>query len=150
MREGDMANIFDVAKYILKTKGKMSTLKLQKLCYYSQAWYLVWYDKPLFRAKIEAFAHGPVIRSLYDFHKGKFNLSAKDIPADKLSSELKECEKDAINKVLEFYADKSAQWLSDLSHSEAPWKDARKGIPDGAPSNREITLTSMMEYYSSL
>ena len=145
-----MANIFDVAKYILKTKGKMSTLKLQKLCYYSQVWYLVWKDKPLFRSKIIAFAHGPVIRELYDLHKGKFALTARDIPTDKLSSELQEDEKDVINKVLDFYADKSAQWLSDLSHKESPWKDAREGIPDGAPSNKEITLESIMAYYSNL
>lgn len=32
-----MANVFDVAKYILEKKGIMSTMKLQKLCYYAQA-----------------------------------------------------------------------------------------------------------------
>ncbi len=30
-----MANVFDTAKYILEQKGDMSTMKLQKLCYYS-------------------------------------------------------------------------------------------------------------------
>ena len=43
-----MANVFDTAKYILEQKGDMSTMKLQKLCYYSQAWGLVWDDEPLF------------------------------------------------------------------------------------------------------
>lgn len=43
-----MANVFDTAKYILEFRGKMSTMKLQKLCYYSQAWALVWDDAPLF------------------------------------------------------------------------------------------------------
>ncbi len=33
-----MANVFDTAKYILEQSGPMSTMKLQKLCYYSQAW----------------------------------------------------------------------------------------------------------------
>lgn len=32
-----MANIFDVAKYILLKRGRMSVMKLQKLRYYSQA-----------------------------------------------------------------------------------------------------------------
>ena len=41
-----MANVFDTAKYILEQKGDMSTMKLQKLCYYSQAWGLVWDDEP--------------------------------------------------------------------------------------------------------
>ena len=37
-----MANAFDVAAYILEKKGEMTTLKLQKLVYYAQAWSLVW------------------------------------------------------------------------------------------------------------
>lgn len=35
-----MANIISVAKYILEQRGAMTTMKLQKLCYYSQAWSL--------------------------------------------------------------------------------------------------------------
>ncbi len=32
-----MANVFDTAKHILEQSGSVSTMKLQKLCYYSQA-----------------------------------------------------------------------------------------------------------------
>lgn len=60
-----MANAFDVAKYILEVKGTMSTMKLQKLCYYAQAWSLVWDDKPLFDEEFEAWANGPVCRELF-------------------------------------------------------------------------------------
>ena len=42
-----MGTVFDTAKYILEQRGKMSTMKLQKLCYYTQAWSLVWDDAPL-------------------------------------------------------------------------------------------------------
>lgn len=36
------ANVFDVAKYILDTVGgEITSMKLQKLCYYSQAWHMV-------------------------------------------------------------------------------------------------------------
>jgi len=31
---------------------------------------LVWDEKPLFRAQIEAWANGPVVRSLYDVGGG--------------------------------------------------------------------------------
>ena len=34
--------VFDVAAYILEKIGSMTTMKLQKLVYYSQAWSLVW------------------------------------------------------------------------------------------------------------
>ena len=40
-----MANVFDVAKYIIEKAGKggkMSTMKLQKLVFYSQAYSLGW------------------------------------------------------------------------------------------------------------
>ncbi len=39
-----MADIFDTAKYILEKSGAMSAMKLQKSCYYLQAWFLVWDD----------------------------------------------------------------------------------------------------------
>ena len=51
--------VFDVAAYILEQKGSMTTMKLQKLVYYSQAWSLVWDEKPLFEEAIEAWANGP-------------------------------------------------------------------------------------------
>ncbi len=145
-----MANVFDVAKYILENTGEISTYKLQKLCYYSQAWNLVWHDIPLYDSPIMAFAHGPVIKELYDYHKGQFSIKSSDIKKCKLSNILTDSEKDTINRVLQFYGNKTAQWLSDLTHMEEPWRNARKGIPDGQPSSKVISLNDMMEYYSSL
>ena len=43
-----MASVFDVAAYILHRAGTMTAMKLQKLVFYSQAWSLVWDEKPLF------------------------------------------------------------------------------------------------------
>ena len=145
-----MANVFDVAKYVLENTGEISTYKLQKLCYYSQAWNLVWHDIPLYDSPIMAFAHGPVIKELYDYHKGQFSIKSSDIKKCKLSNILTDSEKDTINRVLQFYGNKTAQWLSDLTHMEEPWRNARKGIPDGQPSSKVISLNDMMEYYSSL
>ena len=62
-----MSNVFDTATYILEKLGPMSTMKLQKLCYYSQAWSLVWDEEPLFPEEFEAWANGPVCSEL--FHK---------------------------------------------------------------------------------
>ena len=47
-----MPNVFTTAKYILETKGTMSAMKLQKLCYYAQAWSLVWDDNELFQEEL--------------------------------------------------------------------------------------------------
>lgn len=43
-----MANVLDVAAYVLAKRGPMTAMKLQKLVYYSQAWHLVWDEEPLF------------------------------------------------------------------------------------------------------
>ena len=75
-----MANIFDTAKYILEKRGKMSTMKLQKLCYYAQAWSLVWDDSELFPEDFEAWANGPVCKKLFDITKGIFSVTAEDEP----------------------------------------------------------------------
>ena len=44
-----MADVFDVAAYILKKKKALTSMKLQKLVFYAQAWSLVWDEKPLFK-----------------------------------------------------------------------------------------------------
>jgi uncharacterized phage-associated protein len=67
-----MADVFDVAEYILQKQGSMTAWKLQKLVYYSQAWALVWDQKPLFPERIEAWANGPVSPDLYQKHRGQF------------------------------------------------------------------------------
>ncbi len=146
-----MATAFDVAKYILEKNGEMTAMKLQKLVYYSQAWSLVWDEEPLFEDTIEAWAAGPVIRELYNVHRGKFKVRS-DIFTVGNSDNLSKEQMETIDAVLDFYGDKTAQWLSDLAHMESPWAEARKseGVQDGERSTAEITLATMHEYYSGL
>lgn len=141
---------FDVARYILEKKGPMSAMKLQKLVYYSQAWSLVWDDEPLFGNRIEAWANGPVVRGLYNVHRGKFEVNSSDFQAAPRGSDLNQSQKETIDTVLDAYGRKSAQWLSDQTHSEAPWIMARKGLSDADRGDHEIPLVSMAEYYGQL
>lgn len=143
-----MADIFDVAKYILHKKGVMSTMKLQKLCYYCQAWSLVWDDKELFAEEFEAWANGPVCKELFAVTKGQYSVTERDEPGyiENLTCD----EVDTIDSVLEYYAPHDAQWLSNLTHMENPWNEARVGIPNGVGCDRIITKESMAEYYGSL
>lgn len=142
-----MANVFDVAEFILRQQGPMPALKLQKLVYYCQAWSLVWDDLVLFPERIEAWANGPVVRVLFEAHRGRYTVNS--IPEGN-ADRLNETQKGTIKAVLNYYADRSSQWLSDLTHMEDPWRRARAGMPEGARSGREISLASMAEYYSSL
>lgn len=144
-----MLSVLDVAAYILRKQEPMTSMKLQKLVYYSQAWALVWDDKPLFRERIEAWANGPVVRKLYDAHRGRYRV---DRIAGGFSRRLNSEQRDTVDAVLEFYGDKSSQWLSDLSHMEQPWRDtrARHGFAAGERGNAVIRHADMAEYYASL
>lgn len=143
-------NVFDVACYILKKQGFISAMRLQKLMYYSQAWSLVWDNKPLFHNRIEAWPNGPVVRDLYDIHQEKYLVSAKDFSDHSSGHQLYDKQQDTIDTVLKSYGNKSALWLTDKSHLEDPWLNARIGLSDTERGDHEITLESMMEYYASL
>lgn len=136
-----MANIFDVAKYILNSVGgDISTMKLQKLCYYSQAWSLAW-GETLFNEDFEAWSNGPVCRELFNIHKGKFYLTGRDIPNNLLTNLTNE-EKYVINKVIETYGKYSGSQLSELIHEETPWKNTEQ--------NQIINKEMMGDFYRSL
>jgi uncharacterized phage-associated protein len=47
-------------------------MKLQKLCYYAQGWWLAWTGAPLFPEDSQAWASGPICPTLYDLHKDVF------------------------------------------------------------------------------
>jgi len=140
-------SVHDLAAFILKARGDMSTMKLQKLVYYCQAWSLVWDEKPIFAEEIQAWSNGPVVYELYDVHRGWYSVSSwpKGDPA-RLSPK----QVSTVNAVLDFYGDKDPQWLSDLTHMEKPWQLARRGVPDEVRGSFPITLDSMLEYYSSI
>ena len=143
-----MANVFDTAKYILERCGSMSTMKLQKLCYYAQSWSLVWDDSPLFEENFQAWATGPVCPNLFLKTGQTFSVSASDETGG--DGDLSVNQKDTIDKVLEYYGGHDAQWLSQLTQMEDPWKKARKGVPSGAGCNNVITKESMAVYYGGL
>ena len=103
-----MASVFDVAKYVLEHTGQITTMKLQKLVYYCQAWSLAWDGKPLFPEEFRAWANGPVCKELYERHRGQFVVGRSllaDIPdynfdKDEIKALLKE--EDLLS---EFYED---------------------------------------------
>jgi uncharacterized phage-associated protein len=141
-----MANVHDVAAAILRKRGPLTAIKLEKLVYYSQAWSLVWDEAELFPERIEAWAGGPVVPALYYRHRGQFEVATWDGNPEALSQKQNE----TVDSVLKYYGDKPAQWLSDLTHREDPWIEARRGLAPLERGNREITRAAMAEYYSSL
>ena len=144
-----MATVFDVAKYILNHAGPMTTMKLQKLVYYCQAWSLAWDGVPLFEEDFQAWANGPVCPELFETHRGRFWLTENFYDNYK-SNCFTDPEKETMNAVIDGYADKEPQWLSELTHKERPWRETRKGIKPGEPCSFIIDKELMQEYYEGL
>jgi uncharacterized phage-associated protein len=120
----------------------MTTMKLQKLVYYCQAWSIVWDDDVLFEDDIEAWDNGPVVRDLWEATRGQFRVGI--VPGGEIGN-LKKRQKATVKRVLKTYGSKDAQWLSDLTHMERPWKEARK-----RGQNAPIDLEIVSEYYSTM
>lgn len=143
-----MVTVFDVAKYILEKQGSMSTWKLQKLCYYVQAWHYTWTEKRLVKEDFQAWRNGPVCPELFKIHQGKFMIDANDINGN--PNNLTAEEKESVEVVLKDYGSMNPFELSSLTHSEEPWRSARGNLSADAPSNTVIKVESMGKYYGSL
>lgn len=145
--ETTQASVFDVAEYVLSRTGPISTMMLQKLVYYCNAWSLAWFHTPLFSQGFEAWRKGPVCKELFNSHKGKFVISEEDISS---KHELSESEKKLIDNVLSVYKDEDPEHLSELTHMENPWKETRGDLPEDMGSSRRIDSDLIEKYYGSL
>jgi uncharacterized phage-associated protein len=145
-----MCNVFDVAKYILSEVGEVSTMKLQKLCYYSLVEGLISKDRVvIFHNKFEAWANGPVCRDLWNVHKGHFSINKGMIPNSLLSkNKIPLPYKRCINLAIEKYGSMSGAELSDLTHKEKPWIDAIGDVNSAKNSSHVITHKAIIEFYS--
>jgi uncharacterized phage-associated protein len=142
-----MLTSYDVSSYFLALNDQeagedLTNLKLQKLCYYAQGFYLALYDIPLFADPIEAWQHGPVIPNLYHQYKNHGNkaIVTKKIDLSKFSKELQEF----LNEVYETYGQFSAWKLREMTHQETPWIQAYE------KSDSVISHESMKTYFKTL
>ena len=126
----------------------MSTWKLQKLCYYAQAWHYTWTERRLIKEEFEAWRNGPVCPELFAAHKGRFMISADALQGE--PNNMNDDERDSVDVVLKDYGDMEPYEISCLTHAEDPWSHAGGNLPADANSNAVITLESMGRYYGSL
>ena len=141
-----MTSVFDVAKYIILKLGPTTHTKLQKLCYYCQAWSLVWDKRPIFKEKIYACWNGPTIKELYEAHREEFKIAKINGHSKRLSKN----ERETIDAVLDFYGSLTAQQLMGLLRSEYPYKDLNQDDLEMMTERDEIKLDKMQEFYSSM
>jgi uncharacterized phage-associated protein len=148
------AQAIDVARYLIRLAASesepeyMSAMRLQKLLYYIQGWHLGLQDRPLFRERIQAWTYGPVVPEVFKIFR---SYGDAPISTDEGSSEnLSDHQKEFIAAVWEAYKAYSAVKLSQMTHEETPWREARAGIPPGDRSRVEIPRESLKRYFKSL
>lgn len=147
-------NACDYIVTMLDEAGEeLNLLKLQKLLYYAQAWYLAFYKKPLFSDKFQAWIHGPVCRPIYNrFSSTKSlysNLSLSDRCDDFNLGKIPVAIRRHLDGVLEVYVKFSGSQLEDMTHSEDPWKIARKGYRTSERCEVELDEALMCTYYGA-
>ena len=135
----------EIAKYILSIPSPedndFSNMKLQKICYYTQALCSAMRGSPLFAESICAWDHGPVVVDLY--HEYKVHKSAAiPVVTGFDATGINEADQKAISDVVEHFGQFSAWALRNMTHDEAPWAEAYKRAPGS-----EITIQSMIDFF---
>ncbi len=135
-------NISQLSKYIVHQFSKQSPdgitpMKLQKLLFYVKAWTLVAGDQLI----IEDFEHwdyGPVNRDIYNTYKGYGRQKIEIDQPENLN--ITSTEKEIIDFIVENYIEFDAITLSEMTHTEEPWKKTS--------TNEVISNESIKSYYS--
>lgn len=149
--------IFQIAQWFLN-QASMSDKKLQKLCYYAYAWYIVFFNdaeainaesdiKVLCEDYFEAWIHGPVCRRLYSKYR---QYGWENIPSEEKAPVFNEDVTDLLKQVWNIYGPLSADQLEHLTHQEDPWNQAREGVRFGDACTNKISPLSIFNYYSKL
>ena len=138
-----MYAVLDVCRHTINYSNDMnygiSNLKLQKVLYFIQAFFLISTSEPCFKERIEAWDFGPVVPEAYREYKqfGSSNIPRVSYIVDFDSEDIWNstvkryedntiCEDDQkrIEKVVDKFSEYSATDLVSITHDQAPWKDA--------------------------
>lgn len=159
-----MYDVLDVSRYVINYSNEkgygISNLKLQKILYFIQAFFLIKKPngEPCFSEKIEAWDFGPVVPKAYHEYKiyGSGNipsisfytkLDKKNIWNSEVTmyddSVIDNDDKHLINLVVDRFSDYSATDLVTLTHKQTPWKEAYRGR-----QNNEITIEAITRYFN--
>lgn len=139
-----MESVYDVAKWFLD-KQSMTHKKIQKLCYYAQAWHCALLGEPLFDSEIQAWVHGPVVPALYPVYA---DYKWLEIPQKEFDdSHMNKQAISVLEAVYATYGEFSGDQLESLTHSEDPWVSVRKGLKPWDSCTAPIVPEAMKVYY---
>lgn len=167
MEKMPLRDIKTVARYLglsLLSKGfTVSPLKLQKMLYYTQAWYMVFFgrENTLFKDVPEAWVNGPVYPAIYREYKNKAGwvcdpLKVSDFGNGEVCDMLKGVaeelalapdESKLVERIVVLYGALSQDQLIFMTHCENPWAEKREGLAPFEASQTPLSLDTMYSYY---
>lgn len=137
-----MDKITNVADYIIKryrelTGEYLDEMKLHKLLYFTQREAFAILGEPAFDGEFEGWKYGPVSREV----RNNFMNGEIIVPTQPISDSIQYI---ASNVIMEYGS--LASWkLSELSHREISWNNARKGLAPSENGTRVIDLNDIKE-----
>jgi len=138
-----MLSADQAALYLLgkgkETDERLSHLKLQKLLYFAQCATLAETGEPLFTDPINAWKHGPVVKSVFKKYTGS---GAKPLPRPKRDEIpcLDATTARRLDAVYAYFGQYSAWKLRNITHEESGWEANHK-------SGKPYSLNVMRDEY---
>lgn len=148
-----------VANYFIRKglqAGKpVDPMKLQKLIYFAHGWHLAVYGRPLINERVEAWAYGPVVPTIYHqvkkngaapiefpiFELGPFGRVPPEVTDDQALA--------LLDRVWKVYGGISSLELSKMSHAhDGPWYQTwHDKAEQGAIRGVDIPDDLIQEYF---
>ena len=130
-KRGDstMTDAITLSRYIIhrfnEDERVITNLKLQKILYYIQGYFLKAFNRVAFLEKIYNWQYGPVVPAVYYEYK---SFGASPIECFKaVDLEIKGNEKKLVDSIIDSCFQKTALELVSMTHSENPWKNSSTG-----------------------
>jgi uncharacterized phage-associated protein len=136
----------DIARYVIfychEHKYPISNLKLQKILYFIQAYFLVEVGKPCFSDVIEAWDYCPIVPDVYREYRiyGSLNIPCTDDGSE--FRYIKSDDYDSLNRILAEVSKNTESQLKYITNNQSPWINARKSV------DKRITNKAIKDYFN--
>jgi uncharacterized phage-associated protein len=148
-----MAAASQIAEWIIRYRAEngapIDPISLQKMLYYAQAFRLARQGEPLFRERFKAWVHGPVIPQVwkrFPSDPSHLIMPEENGPKPQVDDSIEE----QLRDVVDYFSRRNPFTISEATHNEDPWREARGSRAWYEPSDEPIPTERIKSYYAGL
>ena len=141
-----------VTRYLLSNSADITPLALQKLLYYAQSFYYAIFGVELFNVPCQAWQHGPVYPEIYYRYRG-YGADPLQTPTESLAKDMQGLtiqESEFLDCIIKTFGRYSGSTLRNMTHREAPWKEARGDLGNEDRCSVELSRVSIHCYFAEV